>query len=140
VEGSFHEHGRGVNESDYKRRLVKAVNALPGGWARRVEDRYAVNVLDMIIKLPGHPMFMAEGKIITGNLFGPTPGQFEEGCRLQEAAIRPLLIGWKLGIMYISPWIKKAEIRECFSSLESSTPLDHLTALRAYLSMKENPQ
>ena len=102
-----------MNESDYKRRLVKAVNSLPGGWARRVEDRYAVNVLDMIIKLPGIPMFFAEGKIIKGNLFGPTPGQYEWRAMKTaiNAGVRAVLIGWKGGVMYASPWIRQADFR-----------------------------
>ena len=42
------------NEADRKRELVKAVKAL-GGHARRIEDSWAVGVLDLIIKLPGVP-------------------------------------------------------------------------------------
>lgn len=105
-----------MNESDYKRRLVKAVNQLPGGWARRVEDRYAVNVLDMIIKLPERPLFFAEGKIIVGNVFGPTPGQFEEGRRLQNSGIVAVLLGWKDGVMFCSPWTRQADWRSGFCS------------------------
>ena len=42
------------NEADRKRELVKAVKAL-GGHARRIEDSWAVGVLDLIIKLPWVP-------------------------------------------------------------------------------------
>lgn len=125
-----------INESDYKRRLVKAVNQLPGGWARRVEDRYAVNVLDMIIKLPGHPMFFAEGKIVDGNLFAPTPGQYEEGKQLIRADVRVLLLGWKSGLMYISSWTKKADWREFCTPC----PLGDVKGLLAYTTRWENPQ
>lgn len=127
-----------MNESDYKRRLVKAVNALPGGWARRVEDRYAVNVLDMIIKLPGHMVVFAEGKIITGNVFGPSPGQFEEGRRLLSAGLLPLLIGWKAGEMYISKaWMKQADIRACWIGGE---PKEWISLLNGYLHTYGDPQ
>ena len=67
----------------------------------------------MIIKLPGTPLFFAEGKIIKGNLFAPTPGQYEEGLRLQQAGLLVVLIGWKDGVCYTSPWVKKADYREC---------------------------
>ena len=66
-----------MNEADRKRDLVKAIKAF-GGHARRIEDSWAVGVLDLIIKLPGVPLIFAEGKIITGNLFGPTQAQFAE--------------------------------------------------------------
>ena len=54
-----------MNEADRKRELVRAVKAI-GGHARRIEDSWAVGVLDMIIKLPGVPVVFAEGKIIKG--------------------------------------------------------------------------
>ena len=41
----------GLSEADFKRRLVSEIKML-GGQARRIEDRFAVGVLDLIIKLP----------------------------------------------------------------------------------------
>jgi hypothetical protein len=105
-----------LNESGYKMKLVKEVNALPGGYARRIEDRFSVGVLDMIIKLPGLPLVFAEGKVIDGNVFSPTPRQYEEGKRIGGAGLEALLIGWRAGVMYISPWVEKADRRECFEA------------------------
>jgi hypothetical protein len=103
------------SEAAYKRDLVAQINAIEGGYARRIEDRFAVGVLDLFIKYPGHDVVMAEGKIIEGNLFAPTERQFEEGMRLGFAGIEPVLIGWKDGQMYVSEWAKQADYRECFT-------------------------
>jgi hypothetical protein len=102
------------SEAYYKRRLVAEINRLSGGYARRIEDRFAVGVLDMLLKLPGLPLVFAEGKIIDGNLFGPTERQFEEGKRLIAADIRPVLIGWKDGRMHVSRWVQQADYHDCF--------------------------
>ena len=83
------------SEADHKRELVAAINALPGGRARRIEDRYGTGILDLIIKLPGHDVVMAEAKLVDGNLFAPTGAQFEEGKRWEAAGVKCLLIGWK---------------------------------------------
>jgi hypothetical protein len=101
-----------VNESDYKRRLVAEVKAL-GGHARRVEDRFAVGVLDLILKLPGHDVVMAEGKVIDGFKFAPTARQYEEGEKWIKAGVGAVLIGWQNGVMYLSHWTDKADRRTC---------------------------
>ena len=103
-----------MNEADKKRELVREINALPGGYARRLEDRYAIGVLDLIIKLPAYPALWAEGKIVEGNLFAPTARQWEEGRRILAAGMPVLLLGWKERWLYVSPWVKKADIRTCF--------------------------
>ena len=103
-----------MNEADRKRELVKAVKAL-GGAARRVEDAWAVGVLDLAIKLPGVPFIWAEGKIIKGNLFGPTPAQFAEGEKWIRAGVDAVLIGWQDRAMYLSPWVKQADKRDCWA-------------------------
>ena len=103
------------NEADRKRELVKAVKAL-GGHARRIEDSWAVGVLDLIIKLPYVPLVFAEGKIIKGNLFGPTPAQFAEGEKWIRAGVNAVLIGWQDQMMYVHPWVKQADKRESHSS------------------------
>lgn len=104
-----------MREADYKRKLVQQVNALPSGYACRVEDKWRPGVLDMFIKPPNHPAMWAEGKIISGNLFAPTPRQYEEGKRLMAAGVPAFLVGWKSGVMYISSWIIRADIRECYT-------------------------
>ena len=104
------------SEADYKRELVAAINRLPGGRARRIEDRYATGVLDLIIKLPDRPVVLAEGKLIDGFLFTPTGAQYIEGKKWQAAGVNCLLLGWKHGQLYISHWVEKADCRECFTS------------------------
>ena len=105
------------SEADHKRELVAAINALPGGRARRIEDRYGTGILDLIIKLPDRPLILAEAKLINGNLFAPTGAQYEEGKKWQAAGVKCLLMGWKQGQIYISQWVEKADLRDCFSQL-----------------------
>jgi hypothetical protein len=107
------------NEADRKRELVKAVRAI-GGQARRIEDSWAVGVLDLIIKLPGVPLVFAEGKIIKSNLFGPTLAQFAEGEKWIKAGVEAVLIGWQDSAMYISQWVKQADKRDCWVSGKGS--------------------
>jgi hypothetical protein len=102
------------SEAEYKRGLVASINRLPGGRARRIEDRYATGVLDLIIKPPDMPLVMAEGKLIDGNLFAPTGAQYTEGKKWQDAHVECVLIGWKAGQMFLSPWVEKADCRQCF--------------------------
>lgn len=65
-------------EAEFKSRLVKAVRE-DGGYARRLEDQFAVGLPDMYIALKGarRPLF-AEAKIVRGAWFGPTPRQLHE--------------------------------------------------------------
>lgn len=112
--------GSELSESDYKRKLVAEVNRMPGGYARRIEDRFAVGVLDLIVKLPDRPIVFAEGKLIKGFLFGPTERQYAEGVRLDKAGVRSVLLGWKQGQMYVSKWVVLADCRECFTAPEKT--------------------
>ena len=116
------------SEADYKRELVADINRL-GGRARRIEDRYATGVLDLIIKLPHRPLVLAEGKLIDGNLFAPTGAQYVEGKKWQAAGVNCLLLGWKHGQLYISHWVEKADCRECFTLQDGSD----VEALMEYL-------
>ena len=121
--------GTELSESDYKRKLVAEINRLPESRARRIEDRYGVGILDLLIKLPGVPAFWAEGKVIKDNVFGPTQSQFEEGLRWIEAGVQAVLIGWHHGAIYISPWKQKADRRECLGSVG----VDHVKALQEFM-------
>ena len=108
-----------MNEADRKRRLVSEVRLL-GGQARRLEDRWAVGLLDLVIKLPDQPFIWAEGKLIDGNLFAPTGAQYEEGLKWIRAGTGVVLLGWQDSLMFISPWVKKADKRECWTSGKGS--------------------
>jgi hypothetical protein len=116
-----------MNEADRKLNLVKGVKAL-GGYARRLEDKYALGLLDLVIKLPGHNVVMAEGKLIDGHKFAPTPRQYEEGASWLRAGVVVLLIGWHDKEMYISPWFKQADKRECWTK-----PIGDAESLLQYL-------
>ena len=107
------------NEADRKVKLVKEIKLL-GGFARRLEDKYALGLLDLIIKPPGHPMVLAEGKLVEGNLFAPTPRQHKEGEDWIRAGVLVVLIGWQNKTMYISPWVKKADKRDCWRTNEGN--------------------
>ena len=117
------------SEADHKRELVAAINRLPGGRARRIEDRYGTGILDLILKLPEIPLVMGEAKLIDGNLFAPTGAQFEEGKRWEAAKIECVLIGWKGNQMFLSPWVEKAHIDNCFVA----PSVDEAQALMEYL-------
>ena len=117
------------SEADHKRELVAAINALPGGRARRIEDRYGTGILDLIIKLPDMPLVMAEAKLIDGAQFAPTGAQYIEGIKWQAAEIECVLIGWKKGQMFLSPWVEKAHINDCFTAPD----VDEAQALMEFL-------
>jgi hypothetical protein len=121
--------GTELSEADYKRRLVSEINRLPEARARRIEDRYATGVLDLIIALPGIPLFWAEGKVIKHNMFSPTPIQFEEGQKWLAAGVRVVLIGWHHGAIYLSDWKKEADRRQCLGT----TGVDHVKALQEFM-------
>ena len=117
------------SEAAYKKELVDGINQLPGARARRVEDRWAVGVLDLNIKPPGRPFVMAEGKLIHGYQFAPTEAQYIEGLKWQAAGVECVLIGWQAGQMYIRPWTAKADSRQCFTA----PGLPHALALMEFL-------
>jgi hypothetical protein len=103
-----------MDEAARKRKLIAEINALPGAYARRWEDRWAVGLLDLVMKLPGYPVVWGEGKIIDGLVFAPTERQWVEGKRIIAAGMKAILIGWKRSEMFISPWVQKAHCDSCF--------------------------
>lgn len=112
-----------MNEARRKANLVIAINALSGGYARRWEDKWAVGLLDLVMKLPGHPLVWGEGKIVEGLVFAPTPRQYEEGRRIIAAGMPAILIGWKNKTMFISPWVRKAHCDDCFHGTGPNLPI-----------------
>ena len=102
-------------ESKLKAALVNDCHQL-GAYARRHEDRYAIGLLDLAIKFPGHPHLLAEAKLVPHQSFAPTLRQYEEGRRYEAAGGLCALIGWdpKTKAMFIHPWSKTATKAECF--------------------------
>jgi hypothetical protein len=113
-----------MNESELKTKMVKSVRD-HGGYARRIEDSFAVGTLDTILVPRGLPVFMAEVKMIRGLSFGPTPRQYIEMIRVKEAAgngnhIIPVLIGWKNDTFYFHEPIQTVKATDCFSVTTTS--------------------
>jgi hypothetical protein len=110
-------------EAEYKSLLIKqARNA--GAYARRIEDKYAVGILDIVVIPTSGRVYFIEGKRIAGNLFHPTERQWVEGQRIIQTRgyARPMLVGWdKEGQMHIAHgWPKQADKRQCWSSSEGN--------------------
>lgn len=87
-----------------------------GAYARRLEDRYAIGLLDLTIKFPGHPHLLAEGKIVEHQSFGPTQRQFVEGLRYIEAGGVCALLAWDKAskVMFIHEWAEVANKANSF--------------------------
>lgn len=83
-----------MTEADEKRLIVNAIKK-HGGYARRLEDQYAVGLPDLFIGLKGLPAVLIEAKLIRGNIFSPSPRQLQELIKLQSsgATVVPLVMG-----------------------------------------------
>lgn len=112
-----------MNEAGVKRAIVKSMQE-GMGYARRIEDQYAVGTFDLILIPFGLPVFMAEVKIISANVFGPSPRQHIELQRIADVAsnighVIPVMIGWKDGVYYFHPPQTKINRTDCFSVTNS---------------------
>ena len=108
-----------MNEADVKRIMAKSMKE-HGGYARRIEDQYAVGVMDMILIPLDLPVFMAEVKIVRGQTFGPTARQLLELERIRTVAFKaghviPVMIGFKDATYYFHEPKQIIDCRECFS-------------------------
>lgn len=119
-------------ESQLKTELVAACRKL-GAYARRLEDRYALGLLDLTIKFPGHPHLFAEAKLVPHQSFAPTPRQYLEGERYIAADGWCVLIGWdqRTKAMFVHPWAKTATKDASFPPGGSFK--DHAETLKDYL-------
>ena len=128
-----------MTESDVKRQIAKVMQE-NNGYARRIEDQYAVGTFDMILIPKGYPVFMAEVKLIRLNIFGPSPRQSIELQRIQDAAadsghVIPVMIGWQDGNYYFhKPQIRISK-HDCFS-VTTSTMNFHDQLVQYYHSIK----
>jgi hypothetical protein len=119
-------------ESKFKAALVDECKKL-GAYARRHEDRYAIGLLDLAIKFPGHPHLLAEGKLVEHQKFAPTARQYVEGERYIAAGGLCCLIGWepKTKVMFISSWARWAMKEDSFPP--GGSYKDHATTLKEWL-------
>jgi hypothetical protein len=107
-----------TSEADFKRDLVRKL-LQEGGFARRLEDRYAIGTLDLLLITRRH-MIYAEAKLLKGIIALPARVAQREQIRLVNAVGNPtaraLVIGLKDGMMcfglpgerydahYVVPW------------------------------------
>ena len=104
-------------ESRFKAKLVDLCRAR-GAYARRLEDRYAIGLLDLTIKFPGHPHLLAEGKLVPHQSFAPSIRQWHEGESYRAVGGLCVLIGWdpKTKQMYVHEWAKTAKKEASFTA------------------------
>ena len=115
-----------MNEAGVKRTIARSMHD-GGGYARRIEDQYAVGTYDMILIPFGLPVFMAEVKMIKNEAFGPTPRQLIElhrigGVAANNGHVIPVVIGYKDGNYYFHKPKQVIIKSECFSVTTSDVP------------------
>ena len=105
-------------ETEFKRDLVHQL-LKEGGFARRLEDRYAVGTLDLLLLTPKYLIY-AEAKLIKGLIALPARVAQREQIRLFNEVgnrhARAIVLGLKDGMMcfglpgerydayYVTPW------------------------------------
>lgn len=130
-----------VTEAGVKRGIVKSMQE-GGGYARRIEDQFAVGTYDMILIPKGLPVFTAEVKLIYDNTFGPSARQYIELMRVRAAAVDaghviPVVIGWKDGVYYFHKPAERMVRGDCFSVTTSDVPFYKQLVLY-YYSIRES--
>jgi len=128
-----------VNEASVKRKMIASIKQ-HGGYARRIEDQFAVGVMDTILIPKGLPVFLAEVKLIRGSTFGPTPRQYIELMRVKDAAdkyghVIPVMIGYKDGNYYFHEAAEVIRQTDCFSI--TTTDVDFHDQLVKYYHYKK---
>ena len=108
-----------MNEADIKRAIVRSVK-FAGGYARRIEDSYAVGLFDLILIPHELPVFFAEVKLVRNGRFGPTPRQYVELDHVKQVAgndshVIPIMIGWHNHTYYFSNPRPIIKCVDCFS-------------------------
>ena len=124
-----------TEESDLKRELITQCKKL-GWYARRIEDQYAVGVLDVVIVPYSAPTLFVEGKVTDGLKFAPTPRQFIEGVRIIDSSgfAVPVLVGWRQKVMYVTDWATEAFITKSF---KQPTGCNYAETLKEWLIGKQ---
>lgn len=105
-----------MNESQLKTKMVKKIKE-EGGYARRLEDQFAVGIPDVIAILPNLPVIFIEAKIIRGQHFSASPRQALEIERLNTPSpshAMAMLLGFKEGEIYVAPkGYTSADVDQC---------------------------
>ena len=106
-----------MNEAKVKQDLCRDIRR-EGGYARRIEDRFAVGMPDVVVILPDHPVMWIEAKIIRYDMFGPTARQLVELKRLYRPPhCYSYLMGWKNDIHYITWPVDQIKHGDCLEQL-----------------------
>ena len=88
-----------MTESNLKRDIVSQI-LREGGWARRLEDKYAIGTLDMLLMTEQHTIY-AEAKLLKGIVTLPATVAQREQIRRFNAVGNPrakaLVIGYRDG-------------------------------------------
>lgn len=108
-----------MDEAGHKAVIAKTIK-VAGGYARRIEDQYAVGILDMVVILPNSTItFFAEFKMVRGLSFGMTPKQHDEAKTITNAHnphARAVLVGIKDRVLYFSYPSEKTSIKDAILS------------------------
>jgi len=115
-----------ISEASIKGVMVKSVQNA-GGYARRIEDQFLVGMPDTILIPKGCPVFFAEVKKVRGQQLAPSPRQYIEMMRINNAWMGPkprcaiaIIIGWKDGNYYFHETAEKVFLADCFSVTTST--------------------
>ena len=104
--------------------MVKSIRSYHG-YARRMEDKFAVGLPDIILVPKGYPVFIAEVKVIKGQKFRPTARQYIELRRINDAGgehMFGIMIGVLNGVYYFHENSGECDITDCFSVTSFDMP------------------
>lgn len=114
------------SESELKSDFVKKVRLetaqIPGWYARRIEDQYAVGIPDMLFGIPSGQAILIEAKrVLTGTAFAPTARQWIELQRWRDPGNTihnrfSFMMAFKDRTVYIGDAAEKMDIRNCVAS------------------------
>lgn len=111
-----------MRESDVKADIVARIKH-EGGYGRRIEDKFAVGVPDTVLIPKLCPVIWVEVKVMRDvNMLRPTPRQLIELIRLHRPPHSiSFMIGWKDGVLYITPPSEGTHIQHCIKQLPTET-------------------
>jgi hypothetical protein len=114
-------------ETELKTEFVSQLK-IDGWYARRLEDKYAVGVPDIMLAIPFGPAMLVEAKIVHGNTFAPTARQkidlddWERDAKSQSVH-SPLyriaaVLGYKDGVWYIGKSADSLALSDCIAQIK----------------------
>lgn len=119
-------------ENELKTAFIKRLRER-NWYARRLEDQFAVGVMDMVVGIPFGPTVAIEAKIVRGQTFGPTPRQLIELQRWEHEGGNELgrvvqrmswIMGFKEGATYLHPMADSVKIEDCVAQFDYEHPTE----------------